>query len=224
MPLDFRALVDLGCLCVVDKAKARELASGNTTDLDTFELEWLQFKTLAHYHYLPEKGLKKIYFYHHKVGHKALFGLFVPGWKKADVFVVDTVRSNQMPALKTLYNNERNSALNSVQNDDETDPNFPESDYEFSIRVETDLRQVYRQIQRSLTTYKDEKKGPTVIMTQSSTMDTNTLISAMPVMAEFPFVPIHVTDSDTLYNVLDWQRLGARTMIKHFLRAETYFT
>ena len=50
---DSRALVDLGCLCMVDKAKARELAASGG-DIDTFDLSWLQFKTLAHYHYLPE--------------------------------------------------------------------------------------------------------------------------------------------------------------------------
>ena len=57
IPLEFRALVDLGCLCTVDKAKARELAASGG-DIDTFDLSWLQFKTLAHYHYLPEGKLK----------------------------------------------------------------------------------------------------------------------------------------------------------------------
>ena len=110
MPLDFRVLVDLGCLCAVDKQRARELASASG-DVDTFELGWLQFKTLAHYHYLPEKSYRTVYFYHHKVGNKSLLGLFVPTSKKASVFVVDTVRSNQMPNLGALYNSERSAYL-----------------------------------------------------------------------------------------------------------------
>jgi hypothetical protein len=36
-----------------------------------------------------------------------IFGLFVPATKKSNVFVVDTVKSNQMPNLVTLFNNEK---------------------------------------------------------------------------------------------------------------------
>ncbi len=41
-----------------------------------------------------------------------IFGLFVPATRKANVFVVDTVRSNQMPNLVTMYNNERKKITN----------------------------------------------------------------------------------------------------------------
>ena len=67
VPLDFRALVDLGCLCIVDKAKARQLAASASNDTDTFDLGWLQFKTLAQHPYLAPNSFKTLYFYHHKV-------------------------------------------------------------------------------------------------------------------------------------------------------------
>ena len=38
-----------------------------------------------------------------------MFGLFFPGAKKASVFVVDTVRTNQMPNMMALYNAEHNT-------------------------------------------------------------------------------------------------------------------
>lgn len=59
-------LVDVGCLCTVDKARSRQLATSGDT-VDTFEIEWLNFKTLSTYHYLPQNAFKSIYFYHHKV-------------------------------------------------------------------------------------------------------------------------------------------------------------
>ena len=73
----------------------------------------------------------------------------------------------------------------------------------------------YRQIQKALTAYKDEKRGPTLIAIQA-VMDFPSLTSAMPVLADFPLVPIHIMDSDNLYNVLDWQRVGSKVMLKHF--------
>ena len=51
---------------------------------------------------------------------------------------------------------------------------------------------------------------------------TQTLTSAMPVMADFPMVPIHVSDNEALYNVLDWQRKGAQYMLRHYLKSDAY--
>ena len=64
MPLDFRAVVNLGCLAGVERSKAQQLRG---QDIDTFELSWLQFKTLSSYQYLEPSSYKYIYLYHHKV-------------------------------------------------------------------------------------------------------------------------------------------------------------
>jgi DNA polymerase epsilon subunit 1 len=48
--------------------------------------------------------------------------------------------------------------------------------------------------------------------------------SAVPVMAEFPIIPIHVVDVDNLYASLDWQRRGSKMMLRHFLRSKTVLT
>ena len=60
-------LVEVGCLCTVDKARAKTMAASGDS-MDTFEIEWLHFKTLNSYHYLPSNSFKSLYFYHHKVG------------------------------------------------------------------------------------------------------------------------------------------------------------
>ena len=133
--------------------QARQLAASASNDTDTFDLGWLQFKTLAHYPYLASDSFKILYFYHHKVGNKAFYGLFIPASKKALIFGLDTVRSNQMPNLSNMYNNERNSTNLSEGH------KLPESEYTFEVKIENDVRQVYRQIQKALTTYKDEKRG-----------------------------------------------------------------
>ncbi len=38
-----------------------------------------------------------------------MFGLFTPMTNKASVFVVDTVRTNQMPNMTAMYNAEYNA-------------------------------------------------------------------------------------------------------------------
>ena len=44
---------------------------------------------------------------------------------------------------------------------------LPPPNHTFEIRVEKDARQVHRGIQRLLSSYKDEKRGPTLIAVQS---------------------------------------------------------
>lgn len=39
-------------------------------------------------------------------------------------------------------------------------------------------------------------------------------------LEEFPVVPVHVVD-EISYNVLDWQRHGARRMIRHYLNLDS---
>ncbi|CAB4064926.1 POLE [Lepeophtheirus salmonis] len=212
IPLEFRVLVELGCVVEVDKKIAKQIG-----DTDTFELGWLNFKTLAHNDYLADNNYKAIYFYYHKVGNKAIYGVFIPVSKKAHVFVSDTVRSNQLPNLNLLYNAERTAVM---QN--ETLKDVPESDYNFEVRIETDVRQINRQITKILQGYRDEKRGPTIILAQSIA-DFQMLSSVIPTFVEFPIVPLHVSDHDNLYNVLDWQRVGARHMIRHFFKSNAYF-
>jgi len=44
---------------------------------------------------------------------------------------------------------------------------LPEGPYSFEIRVETDVRHVYRGLQRLMSDYKNEKRGPTFIAVHS---------------------------------------------------------
>lgn len=46
--------------------------------------------------------------------------------------------------------------------------NIPPSDITFEVRIETEERQVFRQIQRTLQSYRDEKRGPTMMIIQSA--------------------------------------------------------
>ncbi|MFT7808498.1 DNA polymerase epsilon catalytic subunit A isoform X1 [Arapaima gigas] len=211
VPLLFRALVQLGCLCMVNRQVVRNLSSRET---DTFDLEHLEMRSLAQFSYLEPGSIRHIFLYHHSQGHKALFGLFIPSQRKASVFVLDTVRSNQMPNLSTLYGVERTALLQKTSED-----LLPPEKHTFEVRAENDAKAVDRALQRLLLNYKEERRGPTLIAVQSN-WDLRRLAAGMPVLEEFPVVPVHVMD-DINYSVLDWQRHGARRMIRHYLNLDS---
>ena len=45
----FRALCDIGCVAMVEKGKAKQLQG---QDVDTFDLDWLQFKPVTSFKYM----------------------------------------------------------------------------------------------------------------------------------------------------------------------------
>ncbi|KAM8886760.1 DNA polymerase epsilon catalytic subunit A [Spinachia spinachia] len=211
VPLLFRALVRLGCVCMINKRVVRDLAG---READTFDLEHLEMRSLAQFSYLEPGSVRHMYLYHHSQGHKALFGLFIPSQRKASIFILDTVRSNQMPNLTNLYTAERTALLEKTSED-----LLPPEKHNFEVRAENDAKAINRALQRILLNYKDERRGPTLVAVQSN-WDLRRLAAAMPVLEEFPVVPVHVVD-EISYNVLDWQRHGARRMIRHYLNLDS---
>lgn len=65
----------------------------------------------------------------------------------------------------------------------------------------------------------EERRGPTLIAVQSN-WELRRLASELPVLEEFPLVPVRVANKIN-YGVLDWQRHGARHMIRHYLNLDT---
>lgn len=68
---------------------------------------------------------------------RALFGLFIMATKKAHIFVLDRVRTNQMPTMTTVYENERAARLAKYENYP-----VPPSDFSYEIKIETEARRV----------------------------------------------------------------------------------
>lgn len=222
MSLEFRALMDLGCICSVQRSEAKKLASMASKDIDSFSIEQLQFQTQSHQPYLKDgASLKRIFLYQHtsSTGKRELWGLFMPPIKKSIIIVLDTVRTNQMPAMRSFYATERTTAINSDQSQ-VTEENVPPEDMTFDVFMEIDAKQIYRHIQRMLTLYKDEKKGPTLLCLQTSIKQSK-LNSAMPMMSDFPQACIYISDDASLLSGLEWQRSGTRAMIRHFLNLNT---
>ncbi|KAG5892154.1 hypothetical protein JTB14_026392 [Gonioctena quinquepunctata] len=206
--LMFRALVQIGCVCKV---------LPGASNSENFNLEQLDMVSVARQPYLATDSIRHLYFYHHKHLTKPqhMFALFLTPVKKAVVIVVDTVKTNLMPNMVNLYQAERLAKL-------EKNPDqelLPPEEMSVEVRIESNIAQVYKILHKTLQAYKDEKKGPTLLAVQSA-MDMQDLQRNVPTFIDFPQVQIHVQDMDDLYNALDWQKIGARAIIRHYLNSE----
>ncbi|CAG9565610.1 unnamed protein product [Danaus chrysippus] len=222
MSLEFRALVAIGCVCVVDPQEARRLIQFGSNNMDSFNLSQLQFKSVAHQPYLQKQDdispIKHIFLYQHSSSNssRSMWSLVLAPIKKGYIFVLDTVKTNQVPNMNTLYNAERTAKIN-LGTDEKS---LPHADLSWEVVVETEARAVYRGVQRALQKYRDEKCGPTMVALQTS-LSPHALLALMPGLSEFPLVPLHVRDVETLYNTLEWQRIGARAIVRHYLNLDS---
>ncbi|KRZ35611.1 DNA polymerase epsilon catalytic subunit A [Trichinella pseudospiralis] len=100
---------------------------------------------------------------------------------------------------------------------------FPEEDYTFKVTMETNVRQVYRSMQRALRSYHDGKHGPTMVAYISS-HECDQLISLISSLSYFPVVKLRIVDGENLFSCLDWQRVGCKKLVTHFLNIYSYLT
>lgn len=215
MSLEFRAILQLGCVCTVDSKIARTIADG----ADTFTLDQLEFKSIAVQPYLRNVQTSNYAFlYHHWSSNqqRALWGLFLNASKRAHIFVLDSVSTNQMPNMNTLYTQERDIVVS--MNGKEKVSALPEA-MQFVIRFETNFQQVCRILQAALTAYKNEGHGATICVTQTA-LDKTALVTQMPLLNDFPLINTHVQDIENLYSTLEWQKVGAKIMIRHYFKSQ----
>ncbi|XP_075982570.1 DNA polymerase epsilon catalytic subunit 1 [Anticarsia gemmatalis] len=218
MSLEFRALVQLGCICTVDPQEARKQIQFGSSNMDSFSLNQLQFKSVAHQPYLQKQDgvapVKHIYMYQHSApsSSRSMWALVLPPVRRAYIYVLDTVKTNQVPNMNTLYQAERTAKIN-LGTEEST---LPGSELSWEVVVESDMRAVSRHIQRALQRYRDERCGPTLLALQAA-LTPHACVQHMPLISEFPLVRLHVRDVETLYSALDWQRVGARAIVRHYL-------
>uniref|UniRef100_H2YP33 DNA polymerase epsilon catalytic subunit n=1 Tax=Ciona savignyi TaxID=51511 RepID=H2YP33_CIOSA len=223
VPLFLRLLVDYGyfnrqlCYFLSSSQASRSLMGSDT---DTFDFEQFELQSLIGNSYLEGGSLKQVYIYHHAIGNKHIVGIFLSTTSKSMVYIVDRVRSNRMPNLQNLFN----------ENVDEEV--LPNAGYLFEVRVEVEVKQMYRNMQvgccdhilfqRYLTTYKNERRGPTVVIYQSS-MLLDGMKSKLPILNDFPVITAPCKASMEYNDELTWQKEAASEMIEHFLESEMVF-
>ena len=100
--------------------------------------------------YLASNLPKTIYLFVHYNASKLIIGLFVPLNNTAQIFVLDSVRTNNMPNLNNLLNSEREKRLKCGIEEEL----LPSSNHKFEVKVETVEQKVYKALERSLQSYK----------------------------------------------------------------------
>ncbi len=70
---------------------------------------------------------------------------------------------------------------------------MPNANHKFDIKIETNDTKAYKALERALSQYKDDKRGPTYLLLQSN-IDELELKQTVPILDEFPIIKINVPE------------------------------
>jgi len=210
VPLMFGLLTRLGCVCTLKKSK-------HFKNFDTFDV--IELNAAHDAEYLTTNNIPKtLFLFVHFNSSKLIIGLFQSATCTAQVYILDTIRTNNMPNLSTLLTSEREKRVKCGISEEF----LPNASYKFDIKIETNEAKIYKAVDRALAAYKDEKRGPTVVLLQSNLKE-DELREHMPTFDDFPIIKLNVDEKPNLFNVLDWQKVAAKHLIAHFMNSNTIF-
>ncbi|KOB69708.1 DNA polymerase, partial [Operophtera brumata] len=200
------------------------------SNTDTFSLSQLVFKSVAHQPYLQKQDgiapIKHIFLYQHSAlnSSRSMWSLILGPTKKAYIFVLDTVKTNQFPLVPlhvrdvdTLYSAlewQRIGARAIVRH-------YLNLESVLQLTIEqcrSGIVPAVRDVDTLYSALEWQRIGARAIVRHYLNLES--VLQLTIEQCRSGIVPA-VRDVDTLYSALEWQRIGARAIVRHYLNLES---
>ncbi|CAF1184289.1 unnamed protein product [Rotaria sordida] len=214
VPLDFRLLITLGCICSLRKEQHRTNILSNL-----YQFDELEFLSLSEQTYLQSGTLQCIYLYIHQDNGKLFIALFIPNNSRVFIGILDSIRENHMPNLNKLLKNECEKRLQKG-----IDTNLlPINEHQFEVKVDTDIQNIWKRFNKIIVNLREndmETRTLSIYLAMQSNISICDLQSSMlSSLNDYPKVTLSIKDKTNLYKGLDWQRTAARHALQHYANA-----
>ncbi|KAK4099131.1 DUF1744-domain-containing protein [Parathielavia hyrcaniae] len=214
LPLNLRAVLQLGNRCAIDESQPGVLGKG----LDQgFNLDSLKRPPKPR-PYLEGARMSYIYLSHISAGERQIFGLFSTTADQAHIIIQQKAKDGgqDLPNITKLYSDflaRRNREEGADSNWQEC---FPyQEKLAFKITQATTRRKAFLEVGDVVKKMKKEEVGPTMMIIRSS--QRNLLVHDIPVLGEFPVLPLRYDPADSSLPPLGWQTVVARRLVNHYL-------
>ncbi|KAK0701351.1 hypothetical protein B0T21DRAFT_115811, partial [Apiosordaria backusii] len=221
IPLNLRALLELGNLCTIDTSQAGVLGKGLEQG---FDLDGLK-KPAKPRPYLEGARMSYVYLSHISAGDRQIFGLFSTTGDKAHVIIQQKSKDGgqDLPNISMLYSDLLARRI-SEEGEDSTWQECFQYQEKLGVKITqvTTRRKAFLEIGDIVKKMKKEESGPTMMVIQSS--QRNLLVHDIPILAEFPVMPLKYDQADSSLPPLGWQTVVARRLVNHYLSLGSWIT
>ncbi|KAI1499126.1 DNA polymerase family B [Biscogniauxia marginata] len=213
VPLNMRAVLQLGNLCTIDESQPGVLGKGLEQGFDLAGL----MRPLKPKPYLDSNPLAYLYISHITAGERQIFGLFSTISDEAHIVILQKSKdANQdLPNVTRIY-----SELLTRKKLEEEGTAWRECfEYQdklaFKIIPVTTRRKAHLEIGDLIKKMKKDQSKPLMLVIQSS--QRNLLVHDVPILADFPILPLRYDQADSALPPLGWQSVVARRLVGHYL-------
>jgi len=221
-PLWFRAITKVGCLAQLSSRYSGGVGGGKSGSR-AFQLEDLESLSTASMPYLhPSSAVfRNVYMYISQSARRAVVALFILGGDNRDL---EPDRRDGQPAPPPMRATAQVWLANPFSSVEARPPlkRFfaryapPGVTCDFSSTYVASLNSALAQLNAALTTYLQERHGPTVVLSQS-VLDLSILRRSVTALNDLPVVSMPSNADDNRYPALSWQSYSTQRMIQRFL-------
>lgn len=193
VPLEFSAILQMGCVCKVDKAAKKR------NPQDGWSLSELHMKTTTEFPYL-DQSIAFFYLYHSVSDVRAIYVGHFPASKMIHVVVVNPFQNKELsPHILERHFYEACQTLSGQ-------PVTQKEGISFKVDYVGYIKDAERILQRAISEHRHH--GPAVSMIECP--NAHLLKSGIRVLEDFPCISIPCNARDSQYQALGWQNVAAK--------------
>ena len=212
VPLAMRAVLQLGSLCTFDETQKGVLGKGLEQGFDLSALR----RTAVKQPYLLGIEMRFLFLYHLVAGERQIFAVFSTTKSEANIIVLDRSKDSQnLPNADKIYSD----LLARRLQDSEGEPWQNIFDYQekihFKVSQVTTKRKACLELGDIFKKARNDESRPTMLVIQSP--QRRLLVHDVPLLREFPILPLKVEMSDSKLPPLGWQPFIVKRLVTHYL-------
>ncbi|KAK0930490.1 DNA polymerase epsilon catalytic subunit [Friedmanniomyces endolithicus] len=220
VPLNVRAMLDLGCVCTFDESQRGVLGKGLEQGFELSSLRTVPAKKP----YMGSANMSYLSLYHISAGDRQIYALFSTARPEAKIVILDAKRGGAegMPNIDRIY--ESMLAEKLVQTDGE--PWQKVVDYQDAVHFKTvnvtTQRRALQEIGDAVKKMQKEESGPTMLVLQSGSAEL--LLHDLPILQSYPVLRLKPDQNDKALPPLGWHSVVAKRLVSHYLDLGTWIT
>ncbi|RAK78740.1 DNA polymerase epsilon catalytic subunit POL2 [Aspergillus fijiensis CBS 313.89] len=212
IPLTVRAVLKLGSICTFDEEQRGVLGEGLDKGFD--------LSTLCHTNtdqpYLLDAPMAYHYLYHVTSGDRQIFAIFSTTKNEAHIVILNRTRDVQgLPNVDKIYAELRARRLQNLAADNTQTAFEYQEKLHFKTTQVTTRRKAHLEVGDLIKKLKSEETQPAIMVIQSH--QRSCLCHDVPILKEYPILPVKPEVSDMELPPLGWQTFVARRLVTHYL-------
>jgi len=220
VPLDIRAILELGCVCTFDESQRGVLGKGLEQGFDLSALRIVPPKQP----YMGGAALNYLALYHISAGDRQIYALFSTSKSEAKIVILNRARSEQgMPNTERIYQEMLAQKLEETEGAAwQMAVEYQDAIHFTTVQVTTQ-RRAFQELSDAMKKFHKEDGGAaTLLVVQSASAQM--LMHDLPILQSYPVLQLRADESDKQLPPLGWQSFVAKRLVGHYLDLGSWIT